>query len=302
MDAFISHSSVNAAFSRELERALENQGLDVWLDSSDMPNALMLRRTLREAIRDAHALVLLWSEAASKSRWVNSEWITAVLMDRPILPCSLDATGLPECLGGAAFAPRVDAAPLARSIRAASGTTVKLTPLVRHESGDLSAAISELAQLQMAVVEATDKASQAAAQREADAAMKRALARWPQDLMVANLAAYHLKNAYMTDHWDDLMAGVAPADERLERAERLFFDALWADPHDPSAINGLGTVLAFEHEPEAAEFFILAAIRMAEERGLGSYPAAEHDLELARRVIRADQAAPAGARSGGGRD
>jgi hypothetical protein len=55
------------------------------------------------------------------------------------------------------------------------------------------------------------------------------------------------------------------------------------DPYDPSGLNGLGSVLINERELDAAEFFVLAAIRSAELRGMAGYPAAEHDLALIRR-------------------
>jgi hypothetical protein len=52
---------------------------------------------------------------------------------------------------------------------------------------------------------------------------------------------------------------------------------------DPSALNGLGSILLFERELDAAEFFVLAAIQAAERKGMGGYPEAEHDLALVRR-------------------
>ena len=82
MDAFISHSSKNAATAARLEKALQAQGLDVWLDDSELGLGVMLGTELRESMRSARALVLLWSKPASESRWVCSEWLTA-LWDRP---------------------------------------------------------------------------------------------------------------------------------------------------------------------------------------------------------------------------
>jgi len=244
----------------------------------------MLRVGLREAIRDSGVLVLLWSEAASKSRFVNSEWITAVLLERPILLCPLDATESPECLTGPTCA--AEAAPLADSIRAASGTATALAPALRCETAELRAAIAELTELEVAAVSALiagEREAGTRARRDADDAVSRALTRWPHDPELACFVAYSLKNAYMVDHLDELESGFAPPDERLNRAERHFFDTLCVDPNDPSAINGLGMVLAFEHEPEAAEFFLLAAMKAA--GGSGRYTAAEHDLDLARRQI-----------------
>jgi hypothetical protein len=43
-------------------------------------------------------LLLIWSEAASASRWVKLEWTNAVSLDKAIIPCLLEATKLPAIL------------------------------------------------------------------------------------------------------------------------------------------------------------------------------------------------------------
>ena len=98
--------------------------------------------------------------------------------------------------------------------------------------------------------------------------------------MIANLAGYHLKNAYMVKYWDAIQAGRAPQDELLDHAERRFFEALFLDSTDPSALNGLGSIFILERELDAAEFFIRAATSEAIKRGINQYPAAEHNLKL----------------------
>lgn len=50
----------------------------------------------------------------------------------------------------------------------------------------------------------------------------------------------------------DGAAGRAPKDPLLNQGERHFFDALCVDPSDPSALNGLGSILMFERELDAA--------------------------------------------------
>ena len=56
----------------------------------------------------------------------------------------------------------------------------------------------------------------------------------------------------------------------------------WAiDPTDPSALNGLGSILMFRRDLDAAEFFILAAIAQADRQNM-DYPEARHDLALVR--------------------
>ena len=109
----------------------------------------------------------------------------------------------------------------------------------------------------------------------------KALQAWPLEPMIVNLAGYDLKNAYMVKHWDAIQAGRAPDDPLLAQAERRFFDTLAIDPTDPSALNGLGSILMFRRDLDAAEFFILAAIAQADRRNM-DYPEAKHDLALVR--------------------
>jgi hypothetical protein len=83
----------------------------------------------------------------------------------------------------------------------------------------------------------------------------------------------------MLKHWDAIQAGRPPKDRLLERAERFFFDTLFYNPNECSAINGLGNVLLFERELDAAEFFVRRAIVLARKQG-GDYSAAKRDLAL----------------------
>lgn len=83
----------------------------------------------------------------------------------------------------------------------------------------------------------------------------------------------------MFRHWAAIQAGRAPKDPVLQTGERCFFEALCVDPSDPSALNGLGTILMFERELDAAEFFQRRAIDLVKRTG-GEYAAAQHDLDL----------------------
>jgi TIR domain len=293
VDAFVSHSSHNGASARRLEKALEAQGLEVWLDDSEIHLGVLLGRELQSSIREAKAFVLLWSAQAAESRWVNAEWLTALHVDRFILPCVLDGTPLPQCLQSSVFLnlPRIEKAAttrLAQAIRQAPGSPTPLAPLMRFESPEVSAAITTLADEQRAVLEALgrwDVAGAARIQKELDPKMRDARKRWPLDPMIGDLDGYHLKNAYMVKHWEAIQSGRSPADRLLDRAERRFFETLWLAPNDPSALNGLGNILTYQRDLYAAEFFISAAIRAASKQGMASYPAAESDLATVRAFL-----------------
>ena len=286
MDVFISHSSKNASLARRLERELERRGFEVWLDDSELALGVLLRKELQRAIRASRAVVLLWSAPAAASRWVNAEWLTAFHVDRFIVPCVLDETPVPQFLQNTVFrrlrrVTQRDADLLVRAVEAAPAAANEPAPLLRAESSELQATIEALAEGQEAVMTRLgSRPIEEAAEAQAllDDVMERARAAWPLDPMIVNLDGYHLKNAYMIRHWAAIQAGRAPADPLLEQAERRFFETLAIDPTDPSALNGLGSVLLFERELDAAEFVVRAAIAAAQKRGMASYPAAESDL------------------------
>ena len=96
---FISHSSASAAAAARIEQAFNAAGHDAWLDNSDLGIGVQLRPELYDAIRNSTAMVLVWSEPASRSRWVAAEILTAFHMDRFILPCVTDDTRLPQFFG-----------------------------------------------------------------------------------------------------------------------------------------------------------------------------------------------------------
>ena len=290
MDAFISHSSKNRLLARKVEASLAAAGLKAWLDDSDLNLGALLRSELQKQIGGSRTVVLLWSKPASQSRWINAEWLTAYHLDKFIVPCKLDDTLLPQCLQSTVYMPlgrgsRASLERVTRAVREAPAARNDVLPPMRSESADLAAAIATTANDQQLMTDALlardlDKASEL--QQLLDDVMTKATRAWPFDPVVVNLDGYHQKNAYMLKYWDAIQAGRAPADPLLVDAERRFFDSLAIDPADPAALNGLGSVLILERELEAAEFFVVAAIKAAKARGLSSYPAAEQDLQLIR--------------------
>lgn len=304
MDAFISYSSSDRALAARLDRALRAAGISVWHDVSDIRLGVLLGDELRTAILGCRTFVLLWSEDAQKSRWVNSEWLMALHQGRFIVSCTLDDTPLPQCLANSVFQPvhRVTedvVGRLVRSIRKKRDAGTALAPFIRGESPELMSAIAAIAEGQQMMTDAllTDLDRAAQIQAALDTAMDPARAAWPLDPMIVTLDGFHLKNAYMLEHWGAIQAGRAPEDPLLDQAERRFFETLAIDPTDPSGLNGLGSILFFERDLNAAEFFQRAAIAQAKQRGQ-DYPAAEHDLEMVLRFKAEQQAVVAQAHPG----
>ena len=289
MDAFLSHSSQDIAMAMKARTILSEAGLQPWLDQSDLPFGFLLRDELLAAIRGSRVLVLLWSKPASKSPWVASELLTAFHLGRFIVPVTLDKTHLPQFLQNTVYLDpgRRDEAALQnlpRAIREAPDAPNKFLPVVANHTieQDLMGVTIALAQRKELALMPGDDARKVRA--EVDAMIREALKKWKYDSLILAEAGYHVKNAYLLKHWRAYQAGRPPQDPLLARAEARFFDTLFVNPEDPSALNGLGSILSLQREPYAAEFFILRALEITRRMGQ-PYPEAEHDLALVRRFL-----------------
>lgn len=282
-DAFISHSSANRSVAARIEAALGAER--VWFDRSDIRLGALLGRELLGQLRQSRALVLVWSQPASASPWVQTEWIAAVNLHKRILPLTLDDSALPQCLANAVWhsaAKSLDEAlvELARSVRGPSPRGSSISPSMVLPDPALEATIERLAVAQAAVLEALSSGDVAGArrrQRPLDQHVEALIARHPLDPRVATLWAYHAKNGVQLDHDEEIRAGIRVVDDRLDEARWRFLHTLWLDPLEPNALNGLGTIAWFGHDLDTAEFFVRAALRR-----LPTYQAAQSDLQLIR--------------------
>ena len=286
MNTFISHSSKDTSQSVRIERALEKDGHEVWLDRSDIRLGVLLRAELQSAIRKSRAVVLVWSKPAAASRWVAAEILTAFHLRRFIIPCVVDNTPLPQFLDNTVYLDfRANPKTALRSLRRAAANVPKtantFSKVMSSQSPDLQEMIRLIVKAQGVELDRLGNDLSGAREMHAvvDAAMKKVEKRWRLDLSILNLAGYHRKNAYMLKHWDAIQAGRPPKDPLLRRAEQFFFEALFVTPTDCSALNGLGSVLLLERELEAAEFFVRRAIAIAKKKKI-AYSDAEQDLAM----------------------
>jgi len=290
-DAFFSHASGDSAIASRLVKSLRAEALTAWIDLSNVRFGSLLRNELHDAIRNSRTLVLLWSKAASKSRWVMAEILVAFHLDRFIIPCILDGTPVPQFLGNTAYLDRRRdkgrlGTELCRSIRAAPAHANEIAPLMASRAPLVESMANSVAAGQYRVLDAmtTDFKKAAAANVQVDKALRSLKKLAPRDVMVINLCGYQCKNNYMFKHWKNIQVGRAPKDPLLLRAERHFFDTLSVNPRDESAINGIGSTLFFERELQAAAFFQRRAMELAKQRG-GDYTAAYDDLQQTLRFM-----------------
>jgi hypothetical protein len=265
-----------------LARDLQEERLNVWIDHENLRAGDPLIDALQRVLKAARTVVLLWSKPASKSRYVNAEWQAASQLKKRIIPCPIDRTAVPPFLLSvircdfqesyrnglrdllAALGPRAAA-------RRPPAPAKKVAPEPAREV-TRDQAVEQMRVLQALIERGPRPAG--AHQRALDSAMKRALAQRGEDADVLNLAGYHKKNAYMIKHWQAVQALEARPDPLLGQAEALFHRSLAIRPDNPSALNGLGSILLLRRDLDAAEFFVRRAIA----RAGGHYEEAEQDL------------------------
>jgi len=98
---FISHSSKDDAFVRDLRAALGEHGQAGWIDSRELRGGDPLWPEIRSAIDEASAFVVVVSVDALQSKWIGMELIHALEVRKqrgkeafPVIPLSLNGTKL----------------------------------------------------------------------------------------------------------------------------------------------------------------------------------------------------------------
>lgn len=79
---FISHSSRDDAFVKQLREALEGLGVGVWVDSRNLRGGSKLAPEIEEAIEGAHKFVVVLSKETVESPWVRREIRKALEVER----------------------------------------------------------------------------------------------------------------------------------------------------------------------------------------------------------------------------
>jgi hypothetical protein len=70
---FISHTTTDDEFARELREALEAQGLRVWTDSRNLRGGMKLNPEIERAIEQARQVLVVLSPETQNSPWVRKE-------------------------------------------------------------------------------------------------------------------------------------------------------------------------------------------------------------------------------------
>ena len=98
---FLSHSTRDDAVVRQLQQALGDLGVEVWIDSRELRGGDLLWPEVQRAIEEAAAYAVLVSPDALQSEWVGDELAHALEVQRQrgadsyrVIPLSLDGTRL----------------------------------------------------------------------------------------------------------------------------------------------------------------------------------------------------------------
>lgn len=91
---FLSYSRHDLDTVVPLARDLAAHGLRVWRDQDSLYSGQRWPKAIGEAIAGQDVLLLVWSQQAAQSRFVEFEWTTALALHKPVLLCHLDSTPL----------------------------------------------------------------------------------------------------------------------------------------------------------------------------------------------------------------
>lgn len=93
-DIFISYSRQDRERVRPIADALEQAGYDIWWDIK-IPTGTEFDHAIDKALRDAKAVLVVWSENSVNSRWVKEEAEDGLTSDR-LVPVLLDPVAIPR--------------------------------------------------------------------------------------------------------------------------------------------------------------------------------------------------------------
>lgn len=103
MHVFISYNRLDKSFATRLAAQLRLVGADVWLDDWKIKPGDSIPGKVNDALAVVDTVLVLWSDSAAHSRWVDGELAAALDRrlsddDLRIVPVRLDATPLPSLL------------------------------------------------------------------------------------------------------------------------------------------------------------------------------------------------------------
>ena len=92
---FLSHSKQDKEFTHWLDAQLQAAGFNTWLDMNNIPDGSTWAREIEKGVRECGALVVVMSNAARRSEWVENETLLAISLRKPVFVALAEDTQLP---------------------------------------------------------------------------------------------------------------------------------------------------------------------------------------------------------------
>lgn len=97
-EIFVSHSSKDKPFVYELERVLNNQGFDAWIDQADLRAGEEFPEGIMDGIKNCKYFLVVVTPNAARSRWVPKEVAIAFDRQKMIIPLRVVDADLPPSM------------------------------------------------------------------------------------------------------------------------------------------------------------------------------------------------------------
>jgi hypothetical protein len=89
-DVFVSHSSKDKEKAKFLAKDLENLGYKVWFDSNEIEGSEDWIKEIEKGVDTSSVMVVIWTENAANSVWVEREIARADDQKKPVIPLVFD--------------------------------------------------------------------------------------------------------------------------------------------------------------------------------------------------------------------
>lgn len=139
-DVFLSYRRADTERVQPLRDELRRLGYRVFFDTQSIEGGDDWKNRLERAIAESRALVLCWSENASRSEVVTFEYSCARALHKPVVPWLLDHTHLPVMLDHINGISNPDAVQVAAALRPVLGWTLARRRKVQAAAGVVVAA------------------------------------------------------------------------------------------------------------------------------------------------------------------
>ncbi len=96
---FVSHTQDDAACAESIRQGLEARGYSTWREPTSLSiESILYPRTIENVILGSAAMILVWSNSAASSEWVERHILFAQRLKKLIVPAVIDGTALPPTL------------------------------------------------------------------------------------------------------------------------------------------------------------------------------------------------------------